>query len=201
MRVSREKAAENRRRIVDAASRLFREQGIDATGVDSITREAGLTHGAVYSRFGSKEAITAESIRHAFRGSKRAWLRVSAKKGRKKVFPAIVESYLTATHRDAPGSGCFVAALGSDISRQTTTIRKTFTEELKELLDLLTELSASDDSSITPDETLVAFASMAGALMLSRAVTDEVLSDRILAAAARWIETCAKFPKRVRARA
>ena len=201
MRVSKEKAAENRRQIVYAAARLFREQGIDATGVDSITREAGLTHGAVYSRFGSKEAITTESRRLAFKGSKRAWLRVAANKGRKKVFPAIVESYLTPAHRDHPGTGCFVAALGSDISRQTTNIRKTFTEELKEFLDFLAELSASDDHSITLDDAIVAFASMAGALMLARAVTDEALSDRILAAATRSIASRTKSAKRVSARA
>src|SRR5580704_9921449 len=99
MRVSKEKAAEHRRQIVDAASRLFRERGIGATGVDSITREAGLTHGAVYSQFGSKEAIAIDSIRLALRGSRRTWLRAAAKKGQ--VLPAIVESYLSARHRDA----------------------------------------------------------------------------------------------------
>jgi TetR/AcrR family transcriptional repressor of nem operon len=201
MRVSKEKAAEHRRQIVDAASRLFRERGIGATGVDSITRQAGLTHGAVYSQFGSKEAIAVESIRLAFRGSKRAWLRVAAKKGRKKAFPAIVESYLTARHRDAPGTGCLAAALGPDISRQSATIRDAFTEEVKELLELLAELSTSDDSSISREQTLVAFASMAGALMLARAVTDEALSEHILTAATRWIEAGAKPRKRVSSRA
>jgi TetR/AcrR family transcriptional repressor of nem operon len=92
MRVSKEKAAEHRRQIVRAAARLFRERGIGATGVDSITKEAGLTHGAVYSQFGSKEAIAIESVRLALRGSKRAWLRELEKKGQKKALPAIVES-------------------------------------------------------------------------------------------------------------
>jgi TetR/AcrR family transcriptional repressor of nem operon len=200
MRVSREKAAEHRRQIVDAAARLFRERGIGATGVDSITQEAGLTHGAVYSQFGSKEAIAVESIRLAFRGSKRAWLRVSAKKGRKKTFPAIVESYLSARHRDAPGTGCLVAALGADISRQPRSLRDAFTEEFKDALEFLAELGAGDDNWVSRDEMLVAFASMAGALMLARAVTDEALSEHILTAATRWIETRAKPRQRVRAR-
>src|ERR1700722_9952819 len=88
MRVSKEKAAEHRRQIVDSAARLFRERGIAATGVDSITREAGLTHGAVYSQFGSKEAIAIDSIRLALRGSRRTWLRAAAKKG--EVLSAVV---------------------------------------------------------------------------------------------------------------
>src|ERR1700732_896718 len=98
MRVSKEKAAEHRQQIIDAAARLFRERGIGATGVDSITAAAGLTHGAVYSQFGSKEAIAIESIRLALRGSRRTWLRAAAKKG--EVLSAVVQSYLSARHRD-----------------------------------------------------------------------------------------------------
>jgi TetR/AcrR family transcriptional repressor of nem operon len=63
MRVSKEKAAQNRQDILTAAARLFREQGVSATGVDAITKDASLTHGAVYSQFGSKEAITAEGMK------------------------------------------------------------------------------------------------------------------------------------------
>lgn len=192
MRVSKEKSAAHRRQIVDAAARLFRERGIGATGVDLITSEAGLTHGAVYSQFGSKEAIALDSIRRAFRGSRQAWLRVLAKKGRKKAFTAIVESYLSARHRDTPGTGCLVAALAGDISRQPQSIRDAFTEEFKDALEFLTELAASDDGSITCDDIIVAFASMAGALMVARAVTDEALSEHILTTATRSIEACMK---------
>ena len=187
MRVSKEKAAEHRRQIVRAAARLFRERGIGATGVDSITKEAGLTHGAVYSRFGSKEAIAIESVRLALRGSKRAWLRELEKKAQKKALPAIVESYLSARHRDDPGTGCVVAALGGDISRQPKSVRDAFTEELKDALKFLAELGANDDSSLSWEDTLAAFASMAGALMLARAVTDRVLSDQILKVTATWV--------------
>ena len=69
MRVSKEKAAQNRQDMLTAAARLFRERGVSATGVDSITKDVSLTHGAVYSQFGSKEAIAAEAIRLALRGS------------------------------------------------------------------------------------------------------------------------------------
>src|ERR1700704_5799914 len=108
MRVTKEEASEHRRQILEAASRLFRERGIGATGVDSISEQAGLTHGAVYSQFGSKEAIAIDAIRLALGGSKKAWLQSVAKKGRKKAFSAVVASYLSARHRDAPGTGCLI---------------------------------------------------------------------------------------------
>src|SRR5258708_12002824 len=139
MRVSKEKAAEHRRQIVRAAARLFRERGIGATGVDSIAKEAGLTHGAVYSRFGSKEAIAIESVRLALRGSKRAWLRALEKKAQKKALPAIVESYLSARHRDDPGTGCVVAALGGDISPQPQSLPHSFPDSFKNAFNFLPE--------------------------------------------------------------
>jgi TetR/AcrR family transcriptional regulator, transcriptional repressor for nem operon len=187
MRVSKEKAAEHRRLIVDAAARLFREQGIGATGVDSITSAAGLTHGVVYSQFGSKEAIAIDSIRLALERSKRTWLRVAAKSSQRNTFRAIVESYLSASHRDAPGTGCLVAALGGDIARQSRSIRDAFTEEFKQALEFLAELMAIDNGPANRDYALAAFAAMSGALMLARAVSDPALSDRILKTTSAWV--------------
>src|ERR1700688_1579094 len=122
MRVSKAKAAEHRQQILNAAARLFRERGIGATGVDSITEDAGLTHGAAYSQFGSKEAIAIESIGLALRDSKRSWQRATEHSGGKRVLTAIAEAYLSLRHRDAPGRGCLVAALGGDIARQPRSV-------------------------------------------------------------------------------
>src|SRR5579864_7178380 len=130
MRVSKEKAAQNREQILTAAARLFREQGIGATGVDAITEEAGLTHGAVYSQFGSKEAIAAEAMREAMAGSRRIWQRLLERNGSAKVFPAIVTGYLSREHRESAGRGCIVAALGSEIAKQPARVRDAFTAEL-----------------------------------------------------------------------
>src|SRR5208283_2488889 len=106
MRVSKERAVQNRERIVRSAARLFRENGITATGVDSITEDAGLTHGGLYSQFGSKEAIAAEAIRFALARGKRVWQRALERNPGKRGLPAIVDSYLSRAHRDAPGTGC-----------------------------------------------------------------------------------------------
>lgn len=184
MRVSKEKAAQNRQKILDAAGRLFRERGIGATGIDAITEDAGLTHGAVYSQFGSKEAIAAEAIREALLGSEHLWRHLLDRKGRKKTFAAIVAAYLSPEHRDGAGRGCVVAALGSEIARQPDRVRKAFTRELKEALDLLAGLLREGERSQNYDDAIVAFATMVGALILARAVSDEKLSNRILEAAA-----------------
>src|SRR6266436_7022902 len=95
MRVSKATAAQNRERILTSAARLFREHGIAATGVDAITEDAGLTHGGLYSQFGSKEVIAAEAIRFALARGKRLWQRALERNPGKRALPAIVDGYLS----------------------------------------------------------------------------------------------------------
>jgi TetR/AcrR family transcriptional repressor of nem operon len=187
MRVSKEKAAQNRQNILTTATRLFRERGIRATGVDAITAEAGLTHGAVYSQFGSKEAIAAEAMREAMAGSRRIWQRLLERNGPGKVFPAIVAGYLSRDHRDSAGRGCLVAALGSEIAKQPERVRDAFTTELAEELDFLAGLMPRTGEAHSDDDAIAAFAAMAGGLILARAVSDEGLSNRILEATAKRV--------------
>jgi TetR/AcrR family transcriptional repressor of nem operon len=146
----------------------------------------------MYSQFGSKEAIAVEALRSALAGSRRVWLRQLEKRGRKTALTAIVQGYLSALHRDEPGTGCLVAALGAEISRQARGVRDAFTAEFKEALKFLSELLADDENEFNPDDTLALFATMAGALTLSRAVTDPELSDRILTVTTAWIDRASK---------
>jgi TetR/AcrR family transcriptional regulator, transcriptional repressor for nem operon len=187
MRVSKEKAARNRTQILAAAARLFRENGIRATGVDSISEGAGLTHGAFYSQFESKEALTAEAIRLALGRSKRAWQRAAERKRRSDAFRSIVAGYLSPEHRDSPGRGCVVAALGPSIARQPRRVREAFTRELEEAVDLLAGLVPGNDPSRRREDAIAAFACMTGALILARAVADQRFSGQILAAATKRI--------------
>jgi TetR/AcrR family transcriptional repressor of nem operon len=187
MRVSKEKAAQNREKILTSAARLFREHGIAATGVDSITEDAGLTHGGLYSQFGSKEAIAAEAVRAALTKSQHLWQVLAERNGGKKALPAIVAQYLSAAHRDSAGRGCVVAALGSEIARQPRRVRDSFTREFKHSLEFLIELMREDDPASGRDDAISAFVSMVGALILARAVSDETLSDQILKSTARHI--------------
>ncbi len=246
MRVSKAQAAENRQQILTAAARLFRQRGVSATGVDAIAEDAGLTHGAVYSQFGSKELIAAEAIRLALDRGSHLWQRIAQRKGSQRAFPAIVDRYLSRAHRDDAGRGCVIAALGSEVARQPQTVRDALTAELKHAVEFLAELmpaaqpprpapgqppphapgqsprhaqgepgpslsntalkadssrryapgehapsprhdASNADSARRYDDALMAFASMAGALILARAVSDDALSDRILKTAAKRI--------------
>lgn len=187
MRVSKEKAAQNRQRILTSAARLFRERGIGGTGVDSITEDAGLTHGGLYSQFGSKEAIAAEAIRFALGRGLSVWQRAVESHPGKNALPAIVESYLSQRHRDAPGSGCVVAALGSDIARQPRRVREAFTRQLKSDLEFLSRMMPEAKHAARYDDAIATFASMVGALILARAVSNISFSDLILKSTARSV--------------
>ena len=120
MRVSKEQAAENRERILKAASRLMRERGISSVGVDALAEAAGMTHGSLYSQFGSKERLVEEAVAHAIATKGREVPRVFA-------LSDYVSEYLSAAHRDEPGSGCPFAALCCEIPRQARGVRERFT--------------------------------------------------------------------------
>src|SRR5689334_10411159 len=124
MRVSKEKAAENRGRILTEAARLFRERGLSGVGVDALTEAAGLTHGSLYSQFGSKERLAAEALSHALAGS-------FARMGSTDTLAGYVAHYLSAEHRDAPGGGCALAALGCEMPRQGGAVRHSFTQGVR----------------------------------------------------------------------
>ena len=148
--------------------------------MDAITQEAGLTRGGLYSQFGSKEAIVVEAICFALTRAEHRWQRTAERKPGPQALRGIIESYLSREHRDAPGQGCIIAALGADIARQPPHVREAFTTELQDTFALLTQLMPEDAPAYCSDNAIAALASMVGALILARAVTDERLSDRIL---------------------
>jgi TetR/AcrR family transcriptional repressor of nem operon len=181
MKVSREQVALNRQRIVGAAGKLFREKGFDGIGVADIMQAAGLTHGGFYGHFASKEDLAA----HACTGNSKAdpWIELAAR-APKNPLGAVVKSYLSPRHRDNPGTGCLFAALGPEVSRQRSTIRRAFTEGLRGKLDLLATIVTGRTKAAKRERTLATMSGLVGALVLARAVDDSSLSDEILSAAA-----------------
>jgi TetR/AcrR family transcriptional repressor of nem operon len=176
MKVSKEKAAENRELILTQAARLFREKGVLGVGVDALTAAAGLTHGSLYSRFGSKDSLLAESLRHGHAVSQ------SRGTGVKSLADAI-SMYLSPAHRDNPGAGCFMAALGCDMPRQSKEVRASFTQIVRNNLTRLNGLLPVGRKRRSEDAVLSTMATMVGAMVLARAVDDSALSDRVLSAA------------------
>lgn len=188
MRVSKQAAAENRQRILTAAARLFRERGIDGAGVDAITEAAGLTHGAFYSQFGSKEAVIVEALRLVLDESNARWAQGASGSDKRQVLEAIVDGYLSPRHRNAIGRGCAVAALGSDLPRQSKKARAVFAERLEEGLEILAGLVPAKTASRRQDVAIQLFSAMVGALILARAVGTESGSRRILETVAKGLK-------------
>jgi TetR/AcrR family transcriptional repressor of nem operon len=175
MRVSKEQAAENRSKILHAAAKLIRERGIAGVGVDALTEAAGLTHGSVYSRFGSKDSLAAEAVQLALQET-------ASKPTQAADLKTYVSGYLSARHRDAPGKGCALAALGAEIPRSSVAVRSNFTAGLRRMVESVSNLIGSGSKRRRTDEAIATVAAMVGALVLARAVDDPELSDRILAA-------------------
>jgi TetR/AcrR family transcriptional repressor of nem operon len=175
MRVSREKSAQNRERILNEAARLFRERGLDGVGVDALTEAAGLTHGSLYSQFGSKEQLSAQALERAFAGA-------AAKAPPGESLSSFAARYLSARHRDAPGDGCTLAALGCEMPRQGAAVRSAFTQGLQGSIARLAALLPAGAKKQREDQALACLATLVGALVLARAVDQPALSDRILSA-------------------
>ncbi len=174
MRVSKQQAAENRERILKEASRLIRERGISGTGVDALTEAAGMTHGSLYSQFGSKERLVEDAVAYAIEAKGQEVPEAFA-------VSDYVSEYLSPSHRDRPGSGCPFAALVCEVPRQSKGVRDRFTAGVRGMIGLL---SGRMDSRLKPrqrdDKALATIVSLVGALVLARAVNDSKLSDDIL---------------------
>ena len=179
MKVSREQVALNRERIVETAARLFREKGYDGIGVADLMKSAGLTHGGFYGHFASKEDLLAEAAAHALKKSVERWEGYVAE-GRDTALEKIGEGYLTTKHRDHPGKGCSVTALGADVARLGPKARPAMTEGARGQLAVLERLMPGEDAAAQRKQALAKYASMIGAIVLSRAVDDEALSLEIL---------------------
>ena len=181
MKVTREQAAQNRDRVLEVAARLFRERGFDGIGVADLMKSAGLTHGGFYGQFGSKEALMTEACSRSFESALQTWTTVGERASGNPL-AAVMQGYLSHKHRDNPGTGCVIAALGAEVSRQGSGLRRTVTDGTRTMLDLFTSFAPGRTKAAKRERAIVAYASMVGAVILARAVDDAALSDEILQA-------------------
>jgi len=179
MKVSREQAAQNRERILDAAARLFRERGFEGIGVADTMKAAGLTHGGFYGHFSSKEDLIAQACARAFSRSHQRWSR-RAGSTPDDPLSSIIRSYLTPRHRDDPGTGCALAALGPDVARHGPGVRRAVTEGLRSAFNLLSGLVPGKSEAARRQKAIGTYASLVGAMIMARAVGDPALSQEIL---------------------
>jgi TetR/AcrR family transcriptional repressor of nem operon len=179
MKVSREQAGLNRERILEAAAHLFRERGFDGIGVADLMKEAGLTHGGFYGHFSSKEELIREASARALTNTF-ALLSEQAERAAGDPLAAVANSYLSSRHRDDPGTGCLLAALGPDVSRQGRAVRRTVTEYVRSAVDLLTTLVPGKSKAARRQKAISTYATLVGTMVMARAVDDRALSQEIL---------------------
>jgi TetR/AcrR family transcriptional repressor of nem operon len=185
MRISKETAAANRARVLDAAARLFREKGVDGIAVAELMKAAGLTHGGFYNHFESKEELAAAAFEAAFAAAIARLDRLAGRTGegdRDQVFASYVDRYLARTTRDAPGTSCPMATLGTDAARHGPTLKAQFAQGLRRYIESFAEIVPNDGED-QRGRAIAVLATLIGALTLSRACVgvDDDLADEVLA--------------------
>ncbi|MGY3442867.1 TetR/AcrR family transcriptional regulator [Bradyrhizobium sp. USDA 4473] len=178
MRFKASETAAKHARVLEAAARLFRQRGFDGVNVREVMQSAGLTHGAFYSHFESKEELTVAATEQAFREQLENLQHSRRSRDPKSYF---VRRYLSEANRDDLG-GCAMAALGVDVARHPS-VRRAFTSQLRSVLSFMIANFSWRSPKPERNQALAALALAVGALILSRAVDDEDLSQEILAVA------------------
>jgi AcrR family transcriptional regulator len=189
MRYEKGRREASRRRIMAAAARRFRKDGIAASGLAVIMSDAGLTNGAFYPHFPSKAALARESVAAALEDQAKRLQVIMAAGG----LEGLIEAYLSPKHRDNPGQGCAAAALLPELARQPLRTRRHCAERVLAVVhDMANALPA-----LTRDRESVAlglYAILIGTLQLARTVKGTPSSDRILAAGAKAARTLCQVP-------
>ena len=186
MRVNRAQAEKNRETVIDVASRLFRRHGFDGIGLKDLMKGAGLTQGAFYKQFVSKEDLAAQASKRAFESASRRWSAAAAAHP-KNPLRAVLGFYLSMDHRGEKMDGCPIVALGADAARQSEEVKEPFEAGIKAHLEVLGQLIGETDAKESRDKAMAVLSTMVGAVVLSRAVNDERLSEQLLQAAAKGV--------------
>ena len=183
-RVSRKEADQHREDVLNAASRLFLEHGIDGVSVPAVMAEAGLTHGGFYGHFDSKEALVAEACLRAFKDRRGVYDGIDERSGsdKKLARSEFVKRYTTRTHRDAIGLGCPAAAMSGDVAREDPKgqIRSAFISGFSAMVERLTPLLSKKRKAAAREDALAQIAMLVGAVVLSRSTKGSPISDEIM---------------------
>ena len=206
MKLTRAQAADNRQRIIETASRLFRQHGFDGVGLADLMKAAGFTHGGFYNHFASKDALGAEAassgLNHS--SSKLSHTLMDETKPGMSGLATFIERYLSSEHRDARETGCTLAALACDAAREGKEIQQRFAQGIEEELMIFASYLAkgSDASPLSARARAIRLlAESVGAIILARAVArgNPSLSEEILRTSRRSLaKKPASAPSRLR---
>ena len=187
MRYSTDHKQATRQRILEAAGRRFKQDGIDGAGVAAVMSDAGLTNGAFYAHFASKEDLVANVLADQLRAQRQSF---DAQPPDREGLEAFIRSYLSPQHRDQYADGCPSAALLDEIARRPAATKQVFTDELMGVIDDIASRLDPTDAEAARTDALTLFGLMLGTLQLARTLTDRDLSDQLLA---RGFETAMKL--------
>ncbi|HEX5922861.1 MAG TPA: TetR/AcrR family transcriptional regulator [Baekduia sp.] len=187
MRYGKDQKQATRQRIVEAAGRRFKQDGIDGAGVAAVMSDAGLTNGAFYAHFTSKEDLVANVLADQLLAQRQS---LDSEPSDRAGLEAFIRSYLSPQHRDQCADGCPSAALLDEIARRPAATRQVFTDELMGVIDDIASRLGPTDVEVARTDALTVFGLMVGTLQLARALTDRDLSDQLLA---RAVETALKL--------
>jgi AcrR family transcriptional regulator len=176
-RYGKEHKQETRQRIIQTSGRRLKQDGIDGSGVATLMADAGLTNGAFYAHFASKDDLVASAVADQLREQRESLSTLAP--GRAGI-EQYVRAYLSAGHRDNPADGCPSAALLDEIARATDTTKRAYTDGLLAVIDDITARLNPHDPPSVRAQTLNIFALMTGTLQLSRALADRQLADQVL---------------------
>ncbi|KQV99868.1 TetR/AcrR family transcriptional regulator [Streptomyces sp. Root369] len=178
VRYGKEHKSETRRRIIETAGRRFKQDGIDGSGVSTLMKDAGLTNGAFYAHFASKDDLVTTAIADQLKAQAESVVAL-AEPGRAGL-EQIVRGYLSPQHREMLGDGCPNAALLDEIGRCTETTKQAYTDGVLILIEGIAERMAPEAPASARVMALSLLGLMAGTLQLSRALTDSRLANELL---------------------
>jgi TetR/AcrR family transcriptional regulator, transcriptional repressor for nem operon len=178
MRYGKDHKQATRQRILEAAGRRFKQDGIDGAGVAAVMSDAGLTNGAFYAHFTSKEDLVANVLADQLRAQRQSF---DSQPSDRAGLEAFVRAYLSPQHRDQCADGCPSAALLDEIARRPGATRQVFTDELMRVIDDIASRLDPTGAEAARTDALTIFGLMVGTLQLARALTDRDLSDQLLA--------------------
>lgn len=176
--------AESREKVLRITARRIREEGMTRPGVADLMKEAGLTHGGFYKHFTSRDDLMAQAAALALADGE-GKMAEAARKDPDQPRSGLIDAYLSARHRDAPGTGCALVTLGASAGRGDEALKESYELQVRKYLALIGEAALGDAPDAESEaDAMLTLSALVGALLISRAVADPGLSDRILTAVA-----------------
>lgn len=173
MRYSEDHKAQTHQRIIEEAARLFRRDGVGATGLQPLMKTLGLTHGGFYAHFKSKDELVETALRHSVEKLSATTAEIASSE---KPLATLISRYLSSAHRENPGEGCPLPTMSAELGQRGTP--SPVSDDM--VRGRLASIEAGLKGEAAADQSVLVLSAMVGALLLSRSVNDPELSDRLL---------------------